>query len=143
MRSKKIIPLQKWKPVIGMCSQGQKREGVRDGALFLYNNVFRNLCDSKPYIVQNSHFDSAAGYLQLYKTLQGLNKPVLLGGDRSVSSSSVFASLQKFKDLHVLWIGAHPDLHTYKSTISGNTHGTALAVCTGLEKEHWASRMGL
>ena len=58
-------------------------------------------------------------------------------------SSSIFASLQKFKDVQVLWMGAYPDLHTYKSTETGNTHGTALAVCTGLESEHWASRQSL
>ena len=40
-------------------------------------------------------------------------------------------------------MGAYPDFHTFKSSESGNTHGTALAVCTGLEKEHWSSRIGL
>ena len=58
-------------------------------------------------------------------------------------SSSVFASLKRFKDVQVIWMGAYPDLHTYKSSETGNTHGTALAVCTGLEKEHWASRISL
>lgn len=38
---------------------------------------------------------------------------------------------------------AHPDMHTYDSTESGNTHGTPLSVCTGLEQKHWASRMDL
>lgn len=41
----------------------------------------------------------------------------------------------------MIWIDAHPDIHTYKSTVSGNTHGTPLSVCTALEKKHWASRM--
>jgi len=53
------------------------------------------------------------------------------------------ASVQKFRDLHVVWVDAHPDMHTYKSTQSGNTHGTPLSVCTGLEKMHWTSRMML
>ena len=79
--------------------------------------------------------------MQLYYTLEKLNKPLLLGGDRSTVSSSVFAALQKFPDLQVIWMGAYPDLNTYSSSKTGNTHGTALAVCTGLEKEHWASRL--
>ena len=137
------MKLGKFKPVIGMCSQGQRKDGVNDGGLFLYNNVFRNLCDSKPYIVQNSHFDNHQGYIQLYQTLERLNKPILLGGDRSIVSSSVFASLRKFPDLQVIWMGAYPDLNTYKSSKTGNTHGSALAVCTGLENEHWASRMNV
>lgn len=60
-----------------------------------------------------------------------------------MSSSSVLASLQKFKDLEVIWVDAHPDMHTYDSTESGNTHGTPLSVCTGLEQKHWASRLDL
>ena len=55
----------------------------------------------------------------------------------------MLASLQKFRKLHVLWVDAHPDIHTYSSTVSGNTHGTPLSVCVGLEKTHWASRLSL
>ena len=60
-----------------------------------------------------------------------------------MSSSSVLASLQKYRDLNVIWVDAHPDIHTYDSTESGNTHGTPLSICTGLEEQHWASRMNL
>ena len=45
--------------------------------------------------------------------------------------------------MHVIWIGAHPDINTFTSSISGNKHGTTLSVCTGIEKVHWASRLGL
>lgn len=72
-----------------------------------------------------------------------MNKPLLLGGDHSVSSSSVLASLQKYRDLNVIWVDAHPDIHTYDSTESGNKHGTPLSICTGMEQQHWASRMNL
>lgn len=60
-----------------------------------------------------------------------------------MASSSLMASNQKYNDMHVIWIDAHPDIHTYKSTMSGNKHGTPLSVCTGMEKMHWASRMTL
>ena len=40
-------------------------------------------------------------------------------------------------------MGAYPDLHTFTSSKTGDTHGSALAVCTGLENEHWASRMNV
>ena len=128
---------------MGMCSQGQPRQGVNDGGLYLYNNVFRNICDSKPYVVQHEQFNSAEGYFRLYQLCNRLHRPLLLGGDHSVSSSSVLASLQKYKDLHVIWVDAHPDIHTYDSTESGNTHGTPLSIATGLEQQHWASRMSL
>ena len=79
----------------------------------------------------------------MYGICRKTSLPLLIGGDHSVASSSVLASLQKYRDLHVIWIDAHPDIHTYSSTVSGNTHGTPLSVCTGLEKTHWASRMTL
>jgi len=66
-----------------------------------------------------------------------------LGGDHSISSSSVLASMHKHPKLKVIWIDAHPDIHTYNSSVSGNTHGMPLSICTGLEKKHWASRMNL
>ncbi len=135
--------LRKFKPVIGMCSQGQKKQGVNEGGIYLYNHIFRDLCDSKPFVIQHEQFDDARGYLKLYQTCHKLNKPLLLGGDHSVSSSSVMASLQKYKDLNVIWVDAHPDIHTYDSTASGNKHGTPLSICTGMEQEHWASRMNL
>ena len=58
--------IEKFKPIIGMCSQGQRRRGVDEGGLYLYNNVFRDICESKPYVVQNVQFDSALGYQKLY-----------------------------------------------------------------------------
>ena len=45
--------------------------------------------------------------------------------------------------MNVIWVDAHPDIHTYDSTESGNTHGTPLSICTGMEEQHWASRMNL
>ena len=47
------------------------------------------------------------------------------------------------KNLNVIWVDAHPDIHTYDSTESGNTHGTPLSICLGMEEMHWASRMNL
>jgi arginase family enzyme len=135
--------LSKFKPVIGMCHQGQRRVGVDEGGMLVYNNIFKDLCQTEPFVVQADAFKTQDGYLSLYGVCRDQHKPLLIGGDHSVSSSSVLASLQNYPDLHVMWIDAHPDINTYKSTVSGNTHGTPLSVCTGLEKTHWASRIDL
>lgn len=94
-------------------------------------------------MIQDVQFNTQYGYQKLYGQCRDLNLPLVLGGDHSVASSSTLASLQKFRKLHVLWVDAHPDIHTYSSTVSGNTHGTPLSVCVGLEKTHWASRLSL
>lgn len=135
--------LRKFKPVLASCSQGQKRRGVEDGALYVYNNLFKEICNSQVYSFAHTQFDTQIGYQKLYGICKALNFPLTIGGDHSVASSSLMASNQKFKDMHVIWIDAHPDIHTYKSTQSGNKHGTPLSVCTGLENMHWTSRMTL
>merc|ERR1712166_1323450 len=66
-----------------------------------------------------------------------------IGGDHSVAGPSVLASVQRNRNLNVIWIDAHPDIHTYASSVSGNSHGMPLSVATGIEKMHWASRMNL
>ena len=113
------------------------------GGHAVYNDVFKEICDYKPHLVTLDQFNSQEGYQKLYGICKDLHKPLLLGGDHSVASSSTLASLQRFHDLYVIWIDAHPDIHTYSSTVSGNTHGTPLSVCTGLERTHWASRISL
>ena len=111
--------------------------------MYVYENLVKHICDDKPYLLEHAQFNSENGYQRLYDTCKRLNFPLLIGGDHSVASSSVMASNQKYKDMHVIWIDAHPDIHTYKSTASGNKHGTPLSVCMGLEKMHWCSRMSL
>lgn len=113
------------------------------GGHLVYEHVFKDVCDTKPHLVTLNQFNSQEGYQKLYGICKDLHKPLCIGGDHSVASSSTLASLQRFRGLHVLWIDAHPDIHTYTSTVSGNTHGTPLSVCTGLERTHWASRMTL
>ena len=58
--------VQRFKPVLGMCSQGQRRGGVNEGGLYLYEKIFSEICHSKPYVVQHAQFDSQEGYLRLY-----------------------------------------------------------------------------
>lgn len=70
-------------------------------------------------------------------------RPLILGGDHSISSSTILASLVKYPDLEVIWVDAHPDINTYSSSWSGNRHGCPLSIATGLEDEHWGSRMDI
>ena len=85
--------LSKFRPVLANCSQGQRRPGVHEGGLFLYDKIFKEICRRDPFVIEHEQFDNAAGYLKLYQTCYKLHKPLLLGGDHSVSSSSVLASL--------------------------------------------------
>lgn len=61
--------------------------------------------------------------------------PVFLGGDHSLSLGSVVGvadyAASVGRPLFVLWLDAHTDFHTPKTTDSGNLHGTPVGYFTG------------
>ncbi len=61
--------------------------------------------------------------------------PVFMGGDHSMSAGTVSGVARRAAELgqpqFVLWLDAHPDLHTLDTTTSGNLHGTPVAYFTG------------
>ncbi|MCV2877822.1 arginase [Sedimentimonas flavescens] len=61
--------------------------------------------------------------------------PIFMGGDHSMAAGTV-AGLARHaagqgRPLFILWLDAHPDLHTLATTESGNLHGTPVAYFTG------------
>ena len=63
--------------------------------------------------------------------------PLVLGGDHSLSAGSVAASAaaarQRDERLGLLWIDAHGDMNTPRTSPSGNVHGMPLAALLGPE----------
>ncbi len=57
--------------------------------------------------------------------------PLVLGGDHSLSLGSVRGAARN-KNLALIWIDAHADFNTDKTTPSGNIHGMPLAALCGL-----------
>ena len=47
--------------------------------------------------------------------------------------STVDSSLNKYKDLKVIWIDAHPDINSFKSSKTKNFHGMPLSFLTGMD----------
>lgn len=60
---------------------------------------------------------------------------IFLGGDHSLASGTVpgVARLaqERGQEQFVLWLDAHPDIHTLDTTKSGNLHGTPVSYFTG------------
>ena len=60
--------------------------------------------------------------------------PIFLGGDHSLSIGTVPGvaryAREQGKEQFVLWLDAHPDLHSLATTKSGNLHGTPVAYFT-------------
>lgn len=61
--------------------------------------------------------------------------PIIMGGDHSLALGSVAGAATYAasvdRPLFVLWLDAHSDFHTPKTTTSGNLHGTPLAYIAG------------
>ncbi len=63
--------------------------------------------------------------------------PIVLGGDHSLALGSVAGAAahaaRAGRPLFVLWLDAHSDFHTPRTTTSGNLHGTPVAYIAGRE----------
>lgn len=74
-------------------------------------------------------FDAATEILNDNKT------PLLIGGDHSTVIGSALASQKYHKNIGIIWVDAHIDYNTFKTTITGNIHGLPLAAINGLCKD--------
>ena len=57
--------------------------------------------------------------------------PLIIGGDHSIAIGTIAGILQKRKKTGLLWLDAHPDIHTHKTTQTGWVYGMPLAVVCG------------
>lgn len=61
--------------------------------------------------------------------------PITVGGDHSLAAGTLSGlakrATEEARELFVVWLDAHPDMHTLDSTRSGNLHGVPMAYVTG------------
>jgi arginase len=79
-----------------------------------------------PAITQACEFVYEAGK----QAVESDSIPLFLGGDHSIAIGTI-GGVSHRDPVGVLWIDAHGDFNTYKTSKSGNVHGMALAVLTG------------
>lgn len=107
---------------------------VRDGgnlSVPIAEQIQQNPADVRAYnataigdVCQNVH-DVA------FDALSAGERLICLGGDHSVSIGSVAAALEREPDAGVLWVDAHGDFNTPRTTPSGNVHGMVVAALMG------------
>lgn len=70
-----------------------------------------------------------------FEAAQACDLPIFLGGDHSLSIGTVPGvarhSAAMGRPQFVLWLDAHPDIHSLDSTESGNLHGTPVSYFIG------------
>lgn len=107
------------------------------------NNIYvvNKNCDTKEKDKNNLKKNLSTVNLfnkELYEKVSNIlkqdNIPLTIGGDHSIVIASALASIKKYKKMGIIWVDAHGDFNTFKTTLTGNIHGLPLAVITGYEK---------
>lgn len=70
-------------------------------------------------------------YNMVGRSLRDGNMPLIIGGDHSIAAGSLLGVQSCLKNIGVIWMDAHGDFNTEKTTLSGNLHGMSLAAATG------------
>lgn len=73
-------------------------------------------------------------YEAVSETLADGHFPLVLGGDHSIAAGSVSAVAKHYEnegEIGIIWIDAHGDWNSDKSTISGNMHGMPYSALCG------------
>lgn len=90
-----------------------------------------DLVEHIPHTVENT-FKLCANTARHY------DRTLTLGGDHSVAVGTVGAQLLEHgEDLGILWVDAHADINTRRTSTTGNKHGMPLSYLLGLERDHW------
>lgn len=68
--------------------------------------------------------------------------PVVIGGDHSIGTATVAAALESDPDTCVLWIDAHADINSPKTSESGNLHGCPVSFVMGIDRDSYPPEYG-
>ncbi len=79
-------------------------------------------------------------------TLKKASIPLVLGGDHSLAAGTVSGVAEFYRRrkqrIGLIWMDAHPDINTPKTSPSGNVHGMPLAALAGLGPEPLSNLFG-
>lgn len=107
---------------------GQKKLGVECAPKILANYISPN---TKIHNISETNLKKSL--TSIYKTNEKLiGSRVNIGGDHSISIATGAYTLNKNANTKFIWIDAHPDINTYKSSTTKNVHGMPLAYLTGI-----------
>lgn len=77
------------------------------------------------------------------QALKDQRRVVTLGGDHSVGIGTIDGHVKVHDDVAVLWVDAHADLNTNKTSESGNVHGMPVALLTSELSDYWPHLPGM
>jgi len=116
------------------CNYGQRRYGPRVAPCYMEDRLNVQIEKIKENPVTNI-FDYDLLYSTHNQNINNNKNIITIGGDHSISYSTINSALQKYGDsLHVIWIDAHSDINTQSTSVTQNLHGMPVAQLMGFEK---------
>ena len=110
---------------------GQKKNGVEKSPKYLKKFINKN---NKNFHEVNCTKNIYTNLSNLYTVNKNLNYPKInIGGDHSMSISTVSDSLNKNKNVKILWFDAHPDINNEENSNTKNLHGMPLAYLSNID----------
>lgn len=80
---------------------------------------------------------------QVQRILNDGRRVLTIGGDHSLGIGTIDGHVKSKKDVGVLWVDAHADLNTNKTSESGNVHGMPVALLTSELADYWPHLPGM
>ena len=153
MLKKKEIKFLKISSELGAGTRGAGKsfEGLNNAAKKKGSSIFKDfeiisIKDENESLLKNINFPNAKRIKSIYKVLtrvsdqvkeelKNINLPILISGDHSISIGTIAGIKSAFpqKNIGVVWIDAHADIHTPFTTPSGNMHGMPVAASLGID----------
>lgn len=126
---------------------GANNAGIKEGYTkykdcFLFEYVLDNSKFKEDY--SNRKLKNLEAVIEMTKSLSEQTSrivkngdiPFTIGGDHSISLGTVSGVSEQINDLGIVWVDAHADMNTDKTTPSGNIHGMILSVLQGIGNEN-------
>jgi arginase len=155
MSTKNNIQFLKICSELGAGTRGASKgfEGLRTAATKKNSDLFKKfnvtaIKDENESLLKNINFSNAKRIKQIYAVLIRVHDevktqikkkkfPILLSGDHSIASGTIagIKSAYPSKQIGVVWIDAHADIHSPYTTPSGNMHGMPIAASLGIDCE--------
>ncbi|XP_066603083.1 arginase, hepatic isoform X2 [Prorops nasuta] len=80
---------------------------------------------------------------QIQQVLNDGRRALTIGGDHSLGIGTIDGHVKAKGDVAVLWVDAHADLNTNKTSESGNVHGMPVALLTSELADYWPHLPGM
>ncbi len=116
-------------------SAGQMYRGVDQApALLRQYGLFKKFWEAS--LKHRDYGDCFGSYSTLYDKMlssaESNSLSVSVGGDHSLSLSTITALKRVYSNLKIIWVDAHGDINTPQTSPTGNLHGMPLAGLLGL-----------